>query len=186
MKRPPQEGASVEDPLPRQHEITLDLASGARLLLLYFSDQVLRWIFSYNYTSPKQPGTPPDILNQIRLVADYTSGLLESKFVLSMNVVIPSRLGQKFLAGLDISPGAKTYLEFSYERSANEYRLIEICKGARDRVRLDTAELAILRPVAFPFPIPDRVPLEFGKFRIPFRTNAGSFEHFELPESTRR
>lgn len=171
---------------PLQHQITLDLASGARLWLLYFSDRELRWIFSYDYVSPPRSPRPPDVLNEIRLVADYAEGLLSSSFVLSMNVVIPSRLGRDFLAGLDISPGAKTHLEFSYGRSSNEYKLIEICKGARERVRLDAAEPAVIRPLAFPFPVPDRIPVEFGRLKVPFRTNADSINHFELPERTLR
>lgn len=196
-----------------QHEITLDLASGARLQLLYFSDRELRWIFSHDYvgTRPlgeppgivngiplaadddyfsdnraRRPGEPPEVINKVRLVANYTDGLLEDPLVLSMHVVIPRRLGQKFFAGLDISPGAKTYLEFSYERSADAYRLIEICKGARERVRLDEAEPAFVRPIPFPFPVPDRVPVVHGKLRVPFRANTDGVAHFDLPERTRR
>jgi hypothetical protein len=171
---------------PLQHEITLDLASGAKLKLRYFSDREQRWIFSYNYVSPERAREPPDVINKVCLVANYDGGLLEDHFVLSMHVVIPSRLGREFLAGLDISPGAKTYLEFNYVRSSNEYKLTEICKGARERVRLDKAEPAIIRPLEFPFPIPDRVPIKFGKLQIPFRTNADIINHFDLPEKTSR
>lgn len=168
-----------------QHEITLDLASGARLGLCYFSDRELRWIFSYNYVSPER-SREPDGINKIRLVATYTDGLLESSFVLSMHVVIPGRLGREFFAGLDISPDAKAYLEFSYARSSNEYKLIEICKGAGERVRLDAATPAIIKPIAFPFPVPDRIPVECGRLQVPFRTSADSINHFDLPERTLR
>src|SRR6478672_2103977 len=103
---------------PLEHEITLDLASGAHLRLLYFSDREQRWIFSYDYVSPERAREPPDVINKVCLVANYADGLLKSNFVLSMHVVIPSRLGREFLAGLDISPGAKTYLEFNYVLSS--------------------------------------------------------------------
>ncbi len=92
----------------------------------------------------------------------------------------------EFLAGLDISPGAKTYLEFSYTRIDDEYRLIEICKGARDRVQIrhDLAP-ALARPIDFPFPVPDRIPMA-GCVQMPFRLNNGDIAHFDLPERTLR
>jgi hypothetical protein len=108
-----------------------------------------------------------------------------------MHVIIPTRLGQRFFAGMDISPGAKTYFEFLYERQQAafgrldaEYRLVEICKGARDRVRwLDTP--ALLQAIESPFPIPDRIALT-NMVQVPFRTDAGTIAHFELPRSTVR
>jgi hypothetical protein len=231
-----------------EHEIKLDLASGARLTILYFSDRALRWIFSYNYVGTKDPGAAPEVVNEVRLTADYDDGLLAAQILLSMHVVIPSRLGQEFFAGMDISPGAKTYLEFSYERIptpmmvafptspvrieditvvgaphtrprleppssfpsgppyappiartdnvkisndgsvrlADEYRLVEICKGARERVRVDGQGSALVQPIEFPFPVPDRIPVEFGVLHVPFRTNTGMVAHFDLPARTRR
>ena len=182
-----------------QHEINLKLASGAHLTLLYFSDRELRWIFSYNYVGEKDPGAAPEVVNEVRLVANYEAGLLTSQLVLSMHVVIPARLGQQFFAGVDISPGAKTYLEFTYERRVGEpgreggdgadrgddaFRLVEICKGARDRVRVSEALPAIVRPIEFPFPIPDRIPIDYGMLHVPFRTNQGNVAHFDLPTRT--
>ena len=169
-----------------QHEIDLKLASGAHLTLLYFSDRELRWIFSYDYSGEKDLGTAPEVVNKVRLVANYEAGLLTSQIVLSMHVIIPARLGQQFFAGVDISPGAKTYLEFTYDRVGDEFRLVEICKGARERVRLADTLPAIVRPIEFPFPIPDRVPIEFGTIRVPFRTNQGNVAHFEMPTRTHR
>ena len=177
-----------------QHEIDLKLASGARLTLLYFSDREQRWIFSYDYVGEKDPGTAPEVVNQVKLVANYEAGLLTSQIVLSMHVVIPARLGQEFFAGVDISPGAKTYLEFTYQapisdldnRVGDAFRLVEICKGARDRVHLTNTEPAIVRPIEFPFPIPDRLPIEHGRVRVPFRTNQGDVAHFDLPAGTLR
>lgn len=176
--------------LPITHEIGLELASGARLTLLYFSDREARWIFSYDYVGEKQkPGAAPDIVNKARLTANYAVGVLEPTLVLSMHVIVPSRLGREFYVGVDISPGAKTYLEFTYERSTDTpatYVLVEICKGARDRVRLDRASPALVRPIEFPFPVLDRIAVEHGKLRVPFLTNAGQIAHFELPWSTAR
>lgn len=171
-----------------EHEIKLDLASGAHLTILYFSDRELRWIFAYDYVGEKKPGTTPDVVNQVRLTADYANGLLAPQIILSMHLVIPERRGKQFFAGMDISPGAKTYLEFSYERAqtGDAYRLVEICKGARERVRLDTIDPALMRPVQFPFPVPDRVPIEYGRVSLPFRTNSDDTAHFDLPVRTLR
>lgn len=174
---------SKSDPI--EHEIKLALSSGARLTLLYFSDREMRWIFSHDYVGEKAPGAAPDIVNEVRLTADYAEGHLTPQLVLSMHVVVPSRLGQTLYVGVDISPGAKTYLEFSYRRGAAEYRLVEICKGARDRIRLVDGP-ALVRPIAFPFPIPDRLPVEHGALHVPFLTNAGTIDHFVLPWSTIR
>lgn len=171
---------------PLQHEIDVKLASGASLTLLYFSDRELRWIFSYDYVGEKDPGTAPEVVNKVRLVADYAAGTLATQVVLSMHVILPGRLGQEFFAGVDISPGAKTYLEFTYQRTRDEYRLVEICKGARDRVRLDNVGPALIQPTRSPFPIPDCLPVKFGTLHVPFRTNRGDVAHFELPTRTHR
>ena len=174
----------TEDPL--QHEIDLKLSSGARLSLLYFSDRDLRWIFSYDYVGDKHLSPAPEVVNEVRLVANYEAGVLTPQLVLSMHVIIPNRLGKKFFVGMDISPGAKTYLEFTYARDGDVYHLVEICKGTRERVRLADIEPAIMKPIEFPFPIPDRVPVDLGRLYVPFRTNAGTTAHFVLPTRTRR
>lgn len=171
---------------PIEQEIRLGLASGATLVLLYFSDREMRWIFSYDYVGERDPGTAPEVVNKVRLTANYEAGLLAPQIVLSMHVVIPARLGREFFAGVDISPGAKTYLEFTYERQGEAYRLAEICKGARERVRVADAGPAIVKQIEFPFPVPDRIAVEYGSLRVPFRTNAGEIANFDLPARTLR
>jgi hypothetical protein len=146
--RPSQEKA------PYAHKIELPLASGAKLTLRFFSDREQRWIFAYDYVGERAPGTAPTVANDVRLTANYADGLLTSPIVLSMHVIVPARLGQRSFAGVDISPGAKTYLEFTYERATDGFRLVEICKGARERLRFDQPGLALVRPIKFPFPVP--------------------------------
>jgi hypothetical protein len=171
---------------PLEHEITLALASGATLKLLYFSDREQRWIFSYAYVGDKAPGAPPEIANDVRLTANYVNGELTDQFVLSMHVIVPSRLGQSYFAGVDISPGAKTFLEFTYERQDDAYRLVEICKGARVRVVLAELKQALVRAIDFPFPVADRIPVDYGVLRVPFRRNHDVIGFFELPKRTLR
>ena len=175
---------------PLEHAIDLVLASGAGLKILYFSDREMRWIFSYDYRGERRPGEMPDLVNEVRLTAEYAEGLLASALVLSMHVVIPARLGQQFFAGVDISPGAKTYLEFHYQRDDNaiispEYRLIAIQKGAREQVLLGDQKASLVKQIEFPFPIPDRLPAG-PRVRVPFRLNDDEISHFELPARTLR
>ena len=171
---------------PIEHEIGLSLASGAMLTLIYFFDREQRWIFAYHYRGERG-------LSEIRLTAEYTEGVLAPSFVLSMHVIIPSRLGQRYFAGVDISTGAKTYIEFTYRLcrespSTVAYRLVEICKGACERVSLDPNDAArgqLIRQIDFPFPIPDRIEVE-GRVRVPFRLDNGEISHFDLPARTLR
>lgn len=176
---------------PIEHQIDLRLASGASLKVLYFSDREMRMIFSYDYIGEKKPGADPDLVNQVRLAADYAEGLLASSFTLSMHVVVPERLGKSFFAGVDISPGAKTYLEFHYRRDDNaivsrEYRLTAIQKGAREQVLLGDQRASLVRQIEFPFPVPDRLPADGNYVRVPFRLNNGEISHFDLPTRTLR
>ena len=177
---------TASDELTQQIELTL--SSGANLRLLYFSDRTLRWIFSYHYVGEKKPGETPAVINQVQLTADYAAGLLAPAFMLSMHVIIPGRLGQRYFVGVDISPGAKTYLEFSCKcrDGGSEYRLVEICKGARERLLFEDHPTALIRPIEFPFPIPDRLSPKGSCLHVPFRLNSGEIAHFELPLSTLR
>jgi hypothetical protein len=175
---------------PLEHAIDLVLASRARLKILYFSDREMRWIFSYDYRGERRPGEMPDLVNDVQLTAEYAEGLLAPALVLSMHVVIPARLGQQFFAGVDISPGAKTYLEFHYQRDDNtivspEYRLIAIQKGARAQVLLGDRKASLVRQIEFPFPVPDRIEIH-DRLRVPFRLDDGTISHFELPVRTLR
>lgn len=172
-----------------EHAFHLEVSSRAKLSILYFSDRETRWLFSYHYRGERDPGTDPEIVNDVRLTADYKDGQLIDQFVLSMHIVIPSRLGKRFFAGMDISPGAKTYFEFLYERQPrgfqeDVYRLIEICKGANTRLRVDEAK-GFIQTINSPFPILDQIAIT-NMIYVPFRTNAGTTAYFELPWSTVR
>lgn len=177
---------------PIEHKIDLRVASGADLTILSFSDREMRWIFSYDYRGEKKrPGNAPDVVNKVKLVAEYIEGILAPSFVLSMHVIIPGRLGQSYFAGVDISPGAKTYLEFTYRLyrespTATAYRLAEICKGSREHVVLDEKSPALVRPIEFPFPIPDHLPADGPHVHVPFRLDNGEIAHFDLPTRTLR
>lgn len=177
-----------------QHDIHLEHAGDSQLKIMIFSDREMRWIFSHNYIGEKLPGQAPDFVNKTRLVAEYRDGLLTDPIVLSMEIVVPSRLGQRFFAGVDISPGAKTYLEFRYERylAGGTSRLAEICKGAREYIRVADLDPAFLKQFEFPFPVcdilePERVSAQQSNvLRVPFRANDDTIANFTFPLSTTR
>lgn len=185
-------------------EVRLDLASGAWLKILTFSgpsEGSSRWIFDHRYRRRELVGTGDvDVVCDTKAMADYEDGILQSPVVLGMHVIIPRRLGTMFVAGADVSPGAKTYIEFQYERpveTAEIMVLAEIRLGATRRMRLDEAGAeAMARPVQFPFPVLDRLIPDCGKYKLPFLSygpadrigdlSVQTTEHFEVPLSLRR
>ena len=58
--------------------------------------------------------------------------------------------------------------------------------SARDCVSLTDVEPALVRSIKFPFPVPDRIPIEYGELRVPFRTNQDDVAYFDLPTRTLR
>lgn len=176
-----------------EHEIHLPQADGGDLRILIFSDREMRWIFHHHYASKKLPGRAPDVLCDVDLIAEYRDGRLHEPVVLTMHVVLPCRLGQKFFAGVDISPSAKTFLEFHYARqSSTVFHLVKICKGARERVVISDQTPALASPIDFPFPIPDVVHPQgdatggVDVLRFPFRASDDVLHYFEVPLHTRR
>ena len=119
---------------------------------------------------------------------DYRNGVLQPSLQISMNITIPKLLGKRFLFGLDLSPGAKTYFNFTYEMCDEDtFRLVEIQKGARTVMDLrpmwaEEGE-GLIQQVTPPFPlvVQERIQREYeskdrktgetqwlGRFRVPF------------------
>lgn len=171
------------------------LANGSRVKMLLFNRRQYRWTFSYNYREyPKgEARGQPHVVNEICLVVDYLDGLVIS-CALSMHVIFPARLGKVFAYGADISPGAKTFLQFRYERQAlpdkeNKFffQLVELeigCGRIIDlRPKAGPGSKALMRPVEFPFPVCDRIVAEFGQFQVPFFDNDHHEQSFAFPQS---
>ncbi len=165
------------------HRFHFYLASGARVDLLQEGDWA-RWTFEYTFREHDEERFVV-LINETKLVVEYQDGLITDRIVLSMHAIFPGRLGKKHFLGVDISPGAKTYFEFVYERDGYMFRLASGQIGAQPIQRFDQGEGLARMPV-LPFPLPDRIIAEFGTFRVPFKKDDGTMGHFEFPARTVR
>lgn len=165
---------------------TIPWGKDAELETLIFDDFGSRWIFSHRFRLWQNPEDRSSrrlhMLNELRLVVDYAPTGKIVGVELSMHVILPERLGQKYLYGMDVSPGAKTYFTFEYEiagdeRGAPVFRLKSITRGCRDRVDLDAT--ALLKQVSFPFPVPDRLVAQSG-YEVPYVEGHGPGNVVEL------
>lgn len=167
------------------YQTRLDLACGLRLTQHFFSWDEMRWIFEgrFHWSDEADPHTSK-IINEWKLLVDFKGGHLMPRFKVSMHVIVPERLGKQYFLGVDISPGAKTFLEFYYERPEpvvarptgetdpywkgippqnipripGPFYLAEISQGARPPidVRALTAEHGpgLVKPIEVNFPFP--------------------------------
>lgn len=149
-----------------------------KLELVMFDHREHRWHWTHLYRlQPEGMGSEPDIVNRMRVSVAYIDGALRLPLKVTMEIIIPSRLGKRFFAGMDLSPGAKTYVEFHYGDPDAErtLRLMRIEVGASRAVDLprqpaEAGDAALVMPLAdFPFPVLDRLPVTWGVFyRVPF------------------
>jgi hypothetical protein len=171
----------IHDP---QYEINLDLANGVKLKIHLFNRLEQRWIFSYFLVKRQTEERKPLVTNDVRLVIDYNCGVATA-CSLSMNIIIPKRLGRNFLYGMDVSPGAKTYLQFIYEKietaDPNYFQMVTIEKGATQKIDLKSLAPALVRPIQFPFPLLDKIILQGNIFRVPFLGHDDQDNYFEFP-----
>jgi hypothetical protein len=158
---------------------TVPWEGDAELRTLVFEDETARWIFKHRYVK-RVDLREVQLLNDTTLTVEYTDGEA-SAMNLTMHVVIPARLGQKYLFGMDISPGAKTFLEFSYELRSGSFQLTEITKGASTRLSLDSPGLT--KGIKFPFPVPGGVEEEDGKFNVSYLRSGALLGKFTFPRS---
>lgn len=186
-------------------EVKLDLANGARLKLLVFPPNQVQWILEHTYESPRPPrqwgalsrGDGWDqIICETKLRADYQDGYLGPTLQLSMNVVLPARLGRQSFLGVDISPNAKTYIEFDYalqpERPMHrtEYHLKQLRVGSQPPIEVVDISRAFSASNDYPFPVSGILPvLNGGVVMVPFSANDKGthvIRTFELPVRIKR
>ncbi len=163
--------------LTPQYVATFEFAHRLRLEMRMSDHYEHRWHWTHRYApQPEGRGTQPEIVNDLRISARYIEGELQLPLKVIMNIVIPSRLGKHFFAGMDLSPGAKTYVEFHYGDPDAErtLRLMRIEVGATRMVDLPAPGVdggnALVLPMAdFPFPVLEQLPLTWGcYYRVPF------------------
>ena len=166
-----------------------DLECGCTLKMLLHPWGEHRWFFEHRYIleDPEDPHGRVRALCEWKAHVDYKWGELQPQLVVSMYIAIPERLGKRFAYGVDISPGAKTYLEFQYKQdgaSCESFWLDTVRKGVdapvpmKDMIR-PREPGQLIQPVQLPWPlvISDRIEMpwkdpesdeRFGDYRIPF------------------
>lgn len=173
-----------------EHSLRFALDNGVELEVLVFKMAEMTFLYQHRFCRDGEDGKV-DLVNQLRVVAAYKDGFLSAPLTLSMHIILPQRLGQVYAWGADISPGAKTYIEFQYVpqqqgQIKGPWRLDEIQVGARKRIRLDQGP-GLMRPVEFPFPVPDILTPQFGHLSLPFlRDPPEVLDTIEIPLSTLR
>lgn len=145
---------------------------------LLFDDGTSRLVFSHTYRQ-REGIRDVRLLNDLRAVVDYDESGDVSGFCLTMHVVIPSRLGKEFVAGADVSAGAKTFFEFSYDKLGKMFVLREVTMGAATKVMLD--EGALMNVARFPFPVPDRLNHNGGYYTLKYLASDGDVAGFVFP-----
>ena len=168
-------------------EQTMDfrLEDGIRLRLLQHSMAESKRIYEYTYRHKTPDGRNVDVYNEWKLTVPYTNGIVGDKIELSMHIVLPERLGKEFAWGVDISPGAKTYVEFDYRRVnpdevLSPWRLDEVRVGSRKTYRFDVGP-GLIRPVEFPFPVPDLISVEHNAVAFPVLLKNDTLGEVDLP-----
>ncbi len=134
-----------------------------------------RWQWCHYYAPRTAGERTPEIVNDLRLNATYIEGVLALPLKLVMHVIIPARLGKRFILGMDVSPGAKTYIEFHYgdPDAARTLRLMRIEIGALrfldlPRIAEPPTGTLVAPLVEFPFPVLECLPCQRGRYRVPF------------------
>jgi hypothetical protein len=175
-------GNSVVAPKCYVLEQTLD--SGANLRILIFESGEIKLIFKYKYCERPARGTQPTLINESVLEVSYLNGFI-SDCLLSMNIIVPPLLGKQFAWGVDISPGAKTYLEFEYKFSGGALCMTSVQIGAQRKIELnepsDIDQFRHLIPSLFP--LNEIIPLNYLSdytFRAWFLHESGEKRSFEF------
>lgn len=185
---------SMLPPLPDsfyEHEFHFCLGSDVDVRMLIFSMHEQTRIYSHRYTRGNEDGRTVDAVNDLKLVVPYRHGRVDGTITLSMHIILPHRLGQEYLYGADISPGAKTYIEFDYLRVdptavLGEWRLDEVRVGAFKKFRFDQGP-GLFKPVEFPFPVLDRVKPQGRMLEFPvLLEEPGKVGYIEVPIVTIR
>ena len=144
---------------------------GARVELLIHPELEAVLFMKHRYA--EKTGRKVKLVNELMLTARYEnkSKLLES-ISLDMYIIVPERLGQRFLYGMDISPGAKTFIEFSYAlrlREGLSYQLSEITVGSKKVNLSSNDDKQLVIPMDFLFPVPDVIHcIDELYYRVPF------------------
>jgi hypothetical protein len=178
-----------EDDIDKNYVLEQRLESGAKLRILIFEPGEVKLIFKYKYCQREDsPRAKPTLINEIMLEVNYMNGWF-TDCLLSMHIIVPSLLGKQFAFGADISPGAKTYIEYACKFAAGVLRVTTVQVGAQPKIVLkepeeDTVLQQLTQP---PFPLFNWIHISTnGMLKIPFLHNSGEKRFFEFQSNILR
>lgn len=162
----------------KEYQLRFALENGTDVCVLVFENFSQSHFYTYRYLLLDED-EDVEVVNEFELIVGYKAGLADS-CKMSMNIVFPKRRGQENRYGLDLSKNSKLFLSFEYEKEANEifkadgnnegliFRLKEVGVGHKLHDVGKEGENALIKQHDFPFPVPDVIKMEFGRFEVPF------------------
>jgi len=173
----------------KDKKMRFHLESGAVASILMFEQYALEdpsethIIYEYWYKEEDYNGGGELMINDYRLTLDYADGKLKDKFKLTMHIIFPDRSGKQYLYGVDVSPNSKTFIEFTYERDGENFKLAEIgIIGVNKRVGFHDDEEALVKLIDFPCPILNVIEPDCG-YSVPYLHNDGDTHNFSFKDS---
>jgi hypothetical protein len=140
-------------------QVTLDLENMVELTMHLHPWNEHTWVYRHTYRRANETNihSAPLMLCEWACTVGYSNGVIQPIITIAMHIIIPERLGKAYAYGMDISPGAKTFLEFIYvQQPEGHFLLSTVQKGCQPKVNLDQGK-GLMQPVEFPFPVPDRI-----------------------------
>lgn len=178
-----------EEDIDKNYVLEQRLESGAELRIFILESGEIKLIFKYKYRQREDsPRAKPTLINETMLEVNYLNGWL-TDCLLSMDIIVPALLGKRFFVGMDISPGAKTYIEYTYKFAAGILRVTTVQVGAQQKIVLkEPDEDEVLQQLTQPpFPLFNWIHLsKNGTLKIPFLHDSGEIRFFEFKSNISR
>lgn len=166
------------------YKISFTQENGADLQLRMYNAHEHRWFFKYRYIE-KENRHDVKFVNDISLSVNYINGTCTS-CDLDMHMIFPERLDKVHIFGVDVSPNSKIFLQLIYKKIQNENESpmlkISSIQIGNKFIDCDKDTNELIKPINIPFPILDRIIMDFGKYKVPFIKNDGKETYIEFPE----
>ena len=174
----------------------VDLKTGASLEYIFHGEDEQKWKFSHILNLRDEPRGRTRTYIRIWAYVNYRRGILANSdellvkqphaVSLNMKIIFPERLGKKFRWGMDLSPGAKNYVELLYRLDADRTLRAFWGKVNRSIFDIDPEE-----PGSFDlatqtdYPLWLTIPFDSGYapfgYRVPYLKEDKTQEFFRFP-----
>ncbi len=161
------------------------LKNDVTLKQLLFSHEEYRWIYEYLFVKKVQKSRLPALSNTVKIIIEYHKGIL-SNLEVTMDIINHKNRGKKFVAGADVSANSHVFLQVCYRLSDDKKAWIvtEITKGVNQIWdEKDEHDQLPIRVIKLPFPIQDRIEIDYGSIMVPFLTNDEEIKHVRIGTS---